>query len=71
MAGEGDWWGGGEGGGGRRWITLLQQDIQPACDMQMPNVSKIDYEVDGRQTVNTTLYSRSIVFTFMLFSLYE
>ena len=50
---------GGSGGGGggdddswkRRWMMAKKNSC--ACDMQMPNISKINYELDGRKIVIT------------------
>ena len=40
--------GGGDGGGERRWMIA---NILPACYMQISNISKIKYEVEGRQII--------------------
>ena len=40
----------GDGGGERSWMIA---NILPACCMQMPNISKIKYQVEGRKIVIT------------------
>ena len=43
----------GDRSGGRRWMTA---NILPACYMQMPNISKTKYKVEGRKMVITLFW---------------
>ena len=52
---------GGDGVGGRRWM-IAKYFVPAACYVQMPNISKIVYEVEGRKIVITC-----DVFTLMLY----
>ena len=42
---------GGDGGGG--WVWVIAKYIPAACDVQTPTISKINYEVEGREIYMT------------------